>query len=312
VRQIVAIVTLIVLAVLAPGCGAVSRAVETRGGLRAKDAYQVLLFPEVNAGWAGWCFFATADVPGDGGCAGAQHYAPVIDETWSGGESPPETVGVALTTDAVARVEITEGISVPTHTEKSLPKGLRAAVIKVSGRDLMGSHVHRPRFIPVNSSGAVIPQAPSETASELLRAIPTRTVPHPADPAPGICEITMRAHPGLTADSGSVITEVHNYAGFVGSGFISCASTSYELAGWPLLASVLISAAHPGGWAPPLSSMKPVPGHLGVFATLAAGGSEPENELYARRSHGGWLVVGGGKASQRLELLGDLRASIHA
>jgi hypothetical protein len=230
----------------------------------------------------------------------------------AGGESPPETVGVALTTDAVARVEITEGISVPTKAEKSLPKGLRAAVIKVSGRDLMGSHVHRPRFIPLNGSGAVIPQAAIETASELLRAIPTRKVSNPANPAFGICEIAMRAHPGLTADGGSVITEVHSYSGFVGGGFISCASTSYELAGWPLLASVLISASHPGGWPPPLPRMRPVPGHLGVFATLASGGSEPENELYARRAHGGWLVVGGAKATQRLELLGDLRASIHA
>jgi hypothetical protein len=311
-RRIVASATVILVALLAPGCGAASKAVRAGGTSGSKDPYQVLLFPEVNAGWAGWCFFATVDVPGDGGCAGAQHYAPVIDETWSGGENPPETVGVALTTGAVARVEISEGISVPTQSEKALPPGLRAAVIKVSGRDLMGSHVHRPRFIPLSGSGAVIPQASSETASELLRAIPTRTVSHPADPAPGICEILMRARPGLTADSGSVITEVHSYSGFVSDGFISCASTSVELAGWPLLASVLISASHPGGLPPPLPRMKPVRGHPGVFSTLAAGGSEPENELYARRAHGGWLVVDGAKASQRLELLGDLHASIHA
>jgi hypothetical protein len=246
----------------------------------------------------------------------------VIEETWNGGNEPPETVGIAVTTDEVARMEISEGssiatrvgdgISVPTRAEKGLPTELRVAVVKVDGKNLFGSHVTGPYFIPLNADGQVIPQPHGETASQLILPISTRNVSDPANPSRGICEIKIRARPrGLSANGGSVITEVHSYSGFVGQGFITCASTSYELAGWPLLATVLISASHPGARPPSLPAMKPLPGHPGVFS--APGGEEegPEGELYARRMPGAWLLVSRAKPAQRLALLQRLRATVH-
>jgi hypothetical protein len=296
-------------AVLAVGCGAGQVGVETGRSATGGDPYEVMLIPETNAGWAGWCFFANVGMTLAGTCGGAQHHAAVISETWSGGGEPPETVGVALTTDAVVRVEIGNGISIPTHGEGTLPAGLRAAVIKASGM-LTGGNGGLPHFIPVNASGSVIPQARGETPDELLQMIPTRRVRDPANPSPGVCQIKMRARPRLSADDGSVVTEVHRYSGIVGDGFITCASTSYELAGWPLLASVLLSASDPGAPPPPLPAMKPLPGHPGLFSAPGPERSGSEGELIGRRVRGGWLVVSRAKPAQRLALLEQLRATV--
>jgi hypothetical protein len=309
--------TVISSAMIASGCGAVATSVG-RAGPRsgATDRYEVLLIPEINAGWAGWCFVAVG-VEG-GACGNGENHAPVIGENWHGGEEPPETVGVAVTTNQVARVQIghgnrsvatrvDDGKSVPTRGERRLPPGLRVVVIKIDGPHLGGAY-----FIPLSADGAVIPQAPGETASQLIQAIPTRRVSHPAEPSPGICELEMGARPrDLSATRGRVITEIHSYSGFVGDGFITCASTSYELAGWPLLATVLISASHPGASPPPLPAMKPLPGHPDVFTTPGGERPGPEGELYARRVEGGWLVVSKAKSAQRLALLKDLRVTIH-
>lgn len=309
-------IALITSSILGVGCGTATISVGKGGSSDATDPYEVLFLPETNAGWAGWCFVAVG-VPG-GACGDGEQHAPVIEETWNGGEEPPETVGVAVTTDEVARVEIGQGsrsvatrvdggTSVPTRIEKGLPAGLRVVVAKIDGPHVSGAY-----FIPLNAHGAVIQQASGETASQLIQAIPTRRVSDPANPSRGICEIKMRARPrDLSATRGSVITEVHGYSGFVGDGFITCASTSYELAGWPLLATVLISASHPGARPPLLPAMKPLPGHPGVFSAPGGERSEPEGELYARRVHGGWLVVSRAKPIQRLVLLENLRVTIH-
>jgi hypothetical protein len=314
VRLLCASITVIVSAMLASGCGAATVSVGRGGSSGATDPYEVRFHPEMNAGWVGWCF---VDVGVRGGaCGHGGNHAPVIEENWNGGEAPPETVGVAVTTNEVARVEIGEGsravatrvdvTSVPTRIEKGLPTGLRVVVIKIDGPHVSGAYC-----IPLNANGAMIPQSPGETASQLMQPIPTRRLSDPANPSRGICEIKTRGRPrGLSANGGSVITEVHSYSGFVGDGFITCASTSYELAGWPLLATVLISASHPGIRPPLLPEMKPLPGHPGVFS--APGGEEgSESALYARRVPGGWLVVSKAKPVQRLALLEHLRATVH-
>jgi hypothetical protein len=104
------------------GCGTADMATATGTDPGAADRYEVLLVPETNAGWAGWCFIAIGGVQG-GACDSARNHAPVIAETWSGSEEPAETVGVALTTAEVARVKVGEGVSVSTRAERSLPGG---------------------------------------------------------------------------------------------------------------------------------------------------------------------------------------------
>jgi hypothetical protein len=307
---------------LVAGCGTAAISVGSRSsGSGAETPYKVLFVPETTAGWAGWCF-GVVGVTG-GACGNGEQHAPVIEETWNGGEEPKETVGIAVTTNEVARVEIGEGstmatrvgneISVPTRTEKGFPMGLRAAVIMVDGKNLFASHTTRPYFIPLNARGAVIPQPVGETASQLMLPIPIRKVSDAANPSGGICEIRIKTRSSdLSASDGRVITEVHGYSGFVGDGFIACASTSYELAGWPLRATVLLSASHPGARPPSLMAMKPLPGHPGVFSAPVVGESAgPEAERYARRVPGAWLVVSRAKPAQRLALLKDLSVSIH-
>jgi hypothetical protein len=183
-------------------------------------------------------------------------------------------------------------------------------VIRVNGK-LRSADGAFPHFIPLDSNGAVIPQSRDEISHRLLRSLPTRAVPHPAMPSPGTCEIDVKGHPmGLTANGGSVISEVHGFTGIAGSGFITCASTSYELSGWPLLASILISASHPGAAPPSLPGMKSVPGYPGIFSAPGPERAGSEGELYARRVRGAWLVVGRAKSAQRLALLKDLRVTV--
>jgi len=102
-----------------------------------------------------------------------------------------------------------------------------------------------------------------------------------------------------------MVTEVPSFSGLIGRGFLSCASASYSLAGWPLLATVLVSASHPGAPPPNLPALKPIPGHPGLFEAPGAAGEE--GTLFARRVPGAWLVVSRAKAAQRLALLDRLR-----
>ena len=318
-RLLLACAVSIVSAVLVSGCGAAAISIgkaATSPGV-TEPRYEVLLIPEVNAGWAGWCFVAIG-VQG-GACGNGGTHPPVIEESWNGGEEPPETVGVAVTTSQVARVQIGRGSrlvparvdggkSVPTRVEKGLPAGLRVVVVKLDGPHISGAY-----FIPLRADDAVILQSPGEASSQLIQAIPTRRVVHPADPTGDICDIETRRPRlrALSASHGSVITEVHDYHGLIGTGFIACASTSYELAGWPLLATVLLNASQPGARPPSLPAMKPLPNHLGVFSMPGGERPGPEGEVYARRVQGAWLLVSRAKPAQRLALLEHLRVTIH-
>jgi hypothetical protein len=322
IRLLLAGLAALAIASALSACGGARVATSAGGSSGVADGgYSVLLVPETTAGWAGWCFVAVG-VPG-GGCGDGRQRAPVIEEHWNGGDQPQRTVGVAVTTDQVARVAIGEGRSgdvrllggaaVATRAEQGLPAGLRVVLARVDGSDLFGSGSGSPHFIPLSAGGSVIPQPVGETASQLMLPIPTREVTHPANPSGGICEIKLKTRSSdLSVSDGRVITEVHGYSGFVGTGFITCASASYELAGWPLQATVLLSAAHPGARPPSLMAMKPLRGHPGVFSVPDRGESTgPETEQYARRVPGAWLVVSRAKPAQRLALLERLRAVVH-
>ena len=136
--------------------------------------------------------------------------------------------------------------------------------------------------------------------------MPTRRLTNPAQPTSGACRIGSTHLTGLKIGGGSVITKVTSYSGLLGQGFISCASASYSLAGWPILAGMFLNASHPGMTPALLPAMQPLSGHPGTFQ---APGSE--GEMVARRIPGAWLAVAKGKAlAQRLTLLEHLSATV--
>jgi hypothetical protein len=275
----------------------------------ASKNHKVLLVPPIDAGWAGWCL---ATQP-EGGCAAGRSRPPIIAETWESSSLPTVTVGYALTTSRVVSVSIDGGSSIPTSAETALPDGLRAVVIEIPG--LNPERERLPRFTPLDAKGDMIRQSPGRgteiRGGALSREVPIRNLKDPARPSSGPCRIAAGNLPGLTTEGGSVIAEVKAYRGLIGQGYISCASTSYSLSGWPLLACVLLDAGHPGAVPPPLPAMKPLRGHPGVFEAPGSEGWSPERAQFARRVHGGWLVVARAKPRQRLTLLEHLRAAVH-
>lgn len=273
---------------------------------------RVLLVPHVNAGWAGWCMIRINRE--ESGCPAAPSNPPIIAETWESSNSPTVTVGYAITTSQVSSVMINGGPRIPTHTEVGLPDGLHAIVVEIPGLNLEHDEA-LPRFVPLSAKGDRISQSPGrrrELDSEILASeVLTNPVIDPTRPVSGVCRISQGHLRGLTAKSGSVITSVKSYSGLIGEGYISCASTAYDLNGWPLLACVLLSAAHPGATPGLLPDMEPLAKHPGIFGTPGPEGSQPEQALFVRRINGGWLVVARAKPQQRLALLEHLQAVVH-
>ncbi len=297
-RSLSIVVAAIIASLGATACGAFMPAVSLTSGFR------VILTPDVNAGRAGWCFIALG-VNG-GACDGALHHAPVISETWFRSDQPPETVGVAVTTSAVARVDFEDGFSVRTSAERGLPAGLRTVAVRLGGISRPNSSGMPRHFRPLDASGRPLQQPVGETPDDLLAEIPTEKMVA----GHGLCTITgVRGLSKLVVHGGSVITTVHRYAGIIGTGFITCASVSVELSGWPMLATVLIDAGRPGVSPPPLPEMRAL-NKKDVFAAPGPGGMGAAEELYARRIPGGWLVVSRAQPSERLQLLKDLTAKV--
>jgi hypothetical protein len=78
-----------------------------------------------------------------------------------------------------------------------------------------------------------------------------------------------------------------------------------------LLASILLSAAHPGQTPPALPAMKPFAGHAGIFQAPEEDAS-PTRDMLARRIKGAWVVVAKGKnVEQRLKLLEHIRPAVN-
>jgi hypothetical protein len=266
----------------------------------AKDQ-GVLLVPRMDAGWAGWCL---------DGCVSGSSRPPVIAETWTSESPPTRTFGYALTTSQVLSVSIDGGSPIPTRAEAALPDGLRAVVIEIPGLNLETAE-RLPRLTPLNASGETIPQAAGrpkpDYAGILGVEVPTRSLTNPARPTSGACRISSTHLAGLKIGGGSVITRVTSYSGLRGQGFISCASTSYSLDGWPILAGMFLNASHPGMTPPSLPAMQPLSGHPGIFQAPGT-----EGEMVARRIPGAWLaVVKGQGLAQRLTLLEHLSATVH-
>jgi hypothetical protein len=273
---------------------------------------EVLLLPHLDAGWAGWCLVRLSS--SEGGCPVVRSNRPILAETWSSGDSPSVTTGYAVTTSEVRSVSIDGSPPIPTRAETALPSELRTVVVEVRGGSFGESPP--PRFRPLNARREVIPQATqvirdqTQISEPLAVTVPTRRVSNPAQATFGICRIAASRVAGLTMKGGSVVTRVGSYSGLVGQGFLSCASTSYDVSGWPMLAGVLVDASRPGTTPPALPGMRPLRGEPGIFQTAGSERPAPEGDWLARRVRGGWLVVSGAEPRQRLTLLKHLRATV--
>jgi hypothetical protein len=167
-------------------------------------------------------------------------------------------------------------------------------------------------LVPVDAGGRVIPVRPSNQDGFPSTAFwqapgavrPTIHEPPyhgPTHPGPGACELGQSGLSGLTPVWGHTLARIMRVTSAQGELLLSCIDTHYYLHRWPLTASVLINAQHPGAAPGPLPGARPVVGATGVVDFPSAG-------LSGRRVGNAWLVVSGGSGTaQRLRVLAALR-----
>ncbi len=275
----------------------------------------VLLVPELQGGWAGWCL-ATGYRTMTGGSSSCGELrttstGPIFAE--GGCEEEETRIDVyALTTSEVAAVSVDGGMPIPTTTNATLPNGLRAAAVEVlrhNGRPSIEPHC--PHLIPLDTNSKPIGRKGKPSKPQAFKLSGTLKWEAPARPPRGACELTATRLPGETvAYRGDVAMHIRPYRGLLGGGFLSCVDIVYIYHEEDhLTAAVLLAASHPGATPPPLPGMKPLAGHPGIFEAPGA-----EGELAARRIPGAWLVV---EEEDRIglrvpvEILEHLRALVH-
>jgi hypothetical protein len=296
--------------VIAGGLGVAAHAMTSDRQAVSARGETVLLFPPLYAGQVGWCLQTRRRALEAGGCGITRAGFPIIAESLHGTSTPQEITGVDLTASTVAAVSVGGSAPLPTRSESVLPDGLRVVVWGMPG-ETTHSKRYPPRITPLDARGSAVSQtvSPASAAGGFLPVeLSTRNLVDPAQPPAGPCAIKTSALRGLMVKSGSVINQLNAYTGLVAEAFIVCASSEYLLENWPISASVVVDAAHPGTTPPPLPMMKPVPRHPQTVQALSA-----EGWVVARRLRGGWLIVSGGKnESQQLALLEHARAAVAA
>ena len=304
--------------VVLSGCGSSSASVV----VARWAGREVLLLPIVRGGAAGWCITV---VPGGGCPVSRLKRGPILAEFWvsEGGRNHAE--GFALTTSVVTAVAVHGSRPVATRRERGMPLGLREVAVKIHGTwapevetpPLFGKRhmvpAHLPRFTPMDRGGMPLAQN-DEEGSLVAHELAGKGWSPPAPEPTGACELHAAESHGLVTNAGFVITHPEPLNDLFGSAtelfgrpFLSCASTSYSLKGWPIVASVLLDARDPGTSPAPLPHTRAVARSKDVFDALSSNGP-----IVARRVPGAWLVVSGGEGeAQRQMLLEHLRATVH-
>lgn len=283
----------------------------------------VMFLPQLTGGMAGWCVRDTFD----GGCPITQlSSGPVVAEQWidrirSHGNEV-RAIGFVLVRDAVKSVLINGGHLVSTGYESTLPHGFRAVTLEIKGlrsaqteaplpllrgrlRHVMGAS-HLVRVIPLGPAKQRLIPYTTRTSPAVVE-VPGRSWTALQHEPSGVCKLTVNGIPGLRANAGFVVSRFVRISGLSGNPFLSCASISYSLEGWPLVASVLVDARHPGSALSKLPMMHALTGHPGIFQTVVAQGRAAARRIGAN----GWIVVAEGSGlTQRLMLLEHLHATI--
>jgi hypothetical protein len=285
----------IACALAVSGCSATSTMTRPTVSARNED---ILLLPPEQAGEAGWCMKTGATITGCTAYTLAR--LPIVAESWGGaGEGSSHRIsGFALTTGEVTHV-VLKGQTIPTRAETMLPDGLRAVSVVFRGKGPSGGEFF-PRLRPLDAQGRVMPRRRGGPLITWTEPIRFSNVSHSTM---GACYIAAGPIAGLVVGGGSVVSRIRSYPNLLGGALQACADSSYAINGQHLLATMLLSAAHPGSTPASLPAALPLRGHPGVYY-------EPEiegGETLARRIDGAWLVVSKGEnQQQRLMLLENL------
>jgi hypothetical protein len=277
-----------------------------------RAGFEVLMLPVLRGGAAGWCITA---VPGGGCPIRRLKEGPIVAEFWAADGARKRAEGFVLTTSVVSAVRVSGSKPLTTRHRSSLPDGLRGIAVTVHGGwapeievpGLFSQPPHKapaglPHFTPLNAAGSPLAQNDGE-GPLVERELAGRSWHSPASAPSGPCELYAGRLAGLVTKAGFVLGRANAVKGLIGDPFLSCASTSYSLKGWPMVSSVLVDARRPGAKPGLLPEMRAVADSFGVFRALGSNGP-----MVARRIPGAWLVVSGGRGElQRRMLLNDLR-----
>jgi hypothetical protein len=317
----------------------------------ARGAY-VRLVPDLEGGAVGLCMATGVEAAyGGGGSCGAPPTStgPVFAETCEVDESvsytgaprvgrrSSVTIVYALVRAEVAAVSVAGGSPVATHTNPTLPEGLRAVAVELHtrlGRFQRRRELRCPHLTPLDAELRPIPQR-GEPSAPLERRLPAklwwrpergsallcarrRDTPRsacriPRHPQSGACRLTMsRPIAGLSARAGSVAGKIRPIRGLLSGAFLSCINAEYRSREGVLFdAAVLLDAAKPGVPPAALPAMKRLAGHEDVFDAPGWSG-----KIFARRLADAWLVVEtpgeeeDGSVKVALRLLQRLHAAI--
>ncbi len=244
--------------------------------------------------------------------------AILIQETLGSSGSPSTPAGVlriVLTSGAVAAVSVDGGTPIPTIPAVGPPYELRSALYEIPGVKLGELIARKPSvrvvLTPLNASDQPIDEAIPPQKPLPNPALETRSWIAPAPAAQGVCRIAADRFPGLTAESGSVVSVLRPLVGALGEPYLTCASTRYvyrfsSTDESSLESFMVLDAEHPRAEPEPMPAMEPVVGQPDAFQSRVT-----SRELVARRVHGAWLLVEGGRdLQQRLTLLANLRGSV--
>lgn len=267
---------------------------------------RVQLLPGLAPGDSGWCLVTAREAAAGEGCGWTRAGDPIVAQRLDAGAPPPETTGIDLTRADVAALSV-EGTRIPTRDEPGLPQGFRAVMWRLPGVDPQTAPVP-PRVAPLNKRGVLLRQSLRTSAAglpvqPLLVQYPTRPIGLRATARQTPCAISAAAESGLDTRGGAVVTTLAARPTSVGEGFTACVAMEYSLDGWPMSATMLVSAAAPWGSAPPLPGMRALNPSAGIFTAPG-----PEGPELVRRFGGAWIVVTKGRdQQQRVALLRDLR-----
>jgi hypothetical protein len=245
---------------------------------------------------------------------------PFVTVWGGGGGGSHEWTTVAVTLPNVAAILVEGTTRVATEPMPGLPYGLRVARAVTTSEEPEGSSSDgqlRERalgpksVVALSADGQPIPDTLTREDTETPFQGTVHAWRSPTQPPQGSCELHAGSLPGLTAESGTVLSDVRAYPGQIfASAFVPCASTWYSLSGVRLRALVLLDAAHPGSTPALIPGLGPTPGSPSVFEGESGFYGGPTG-LTARRSGSAWLAVEGGNNAERAELLQDLSATLN-
>lgn len=262
---------------------------------------QISLTPPTEGGWVGWCVTVRFGTQSATHCPIAPTRENIGYESWEA--DAQGTRGYALVPASISAVAVNEGAAVATAPVPGLEDTVAAALVEIPAPfPAHWSDEFEPDRGISESGHHGLGQPPTSRSLSL----PTSYWKAPASPSSGVCSIQAGRLAGLRSRWGHVVTVVSAASDVAGDGFASCADTEYSLAGSSLDAAVLLDAAVPGATPAALPNASIVRGHPHLYAAPGWAGA-----ILARRIHGAWLLVEGGRGlRQRERLLADLSAAV--